>query len=502
MATQSASVCKGRGSMNHNNRKFITPNVDPTRTYLNVTYTKEPLNEAYKKLFDEAVERYNDKQKRADRKIPDYMEHLRKSKNGEKLFYETVVQIGNKYTCAASSKDGELAAKILDEYMKEFQSRNPNLYVFNAVLHRDEATPHLHIDYIPIAREYKTGMEVRNSLDKALKQQGIEGIAGKQGNRTQNWQEAEKKALGEIMERYGWELAPESGIKREKMTVSQYKATMKEIENRVENLPEKIERKAAPLSKGKVLVSVEDLDALELRAKLIKVYDEAHEAVQDKINDKLNDVDVYADQQREQARLFREQAEEARRAAKEDRGKALSQKIKADQEAYEASQLKKDAWELYDKQVNLNYKYADVVDENDSLKQRLRSVEAENASLKVQIDDLKEEMPRRIAEAVKPFKEEIEVLKGKVRSAFEKLTEIVKATGMLKYDVINGVPGPYKVNGLSKKQDKLIDGLAEYGAEQARRAGFSDLAISMEKNIGISENLEKHVKVKENSLER
>lgn len=116
------------------------------------------------------------------------MEHIRKSKNGEKLFYENVVQVGTMYSCPVGSTDGETASKILDEYMRGFEQRNPNIYVFNAVLHLDEATPHLHIDWIPIARDYKNGLQIRNSLDKALKQQGIDGTGGKKGNSTQNWQ--------------------------------------------------------------------------------------------------------------------------------------------------------------------------------------------------------------------------------------------------------------------------------------------------------------------------
>lgn len=133
------------------------------------------------------------------------MEHIRKSKNGEKLFYENVVQVGTMYSCPVGSTDGETASKILDEYMRGFEQRNPNIYVFNAVLHLDEATPYLHIDWIPIARDYKNGLQIRNSLDKALKQQGIDGTGGKKGNSTQNWQEQERVSLISVMERYGWQ---------------------------------------------------------------------------------------------------------------------------------------------------------------------------------------------------------------------------------------------------------------------------------------------------------
>ena len=181
------------------------------------------------------VERYN-VGKKPCRKIQDYMEHVRSSKNGEKVFYETIVQIGNRETCATLSENGELAKQILDEYMKSFQSRNPNLYVFNAVLHLDELTPHLHIDWIPVAREYKQGLQVRNSLDKALKQQGIDGKSARWENSTLMWQEAEKKAVEQVMERHGWERAPETGLKLPHLQIDVYKAQeqLKELQKEID----------------------------------------------------------------------------------------------------------------------------------------------------------------------------------------------------------------------------------------------------------------------------
>ncbi|MCD8089441.1 MAG: plasmid recombination protein [Clostridiales bacterium] len=173
---------KGKGSLAHNNREFIADNVDSDRTKYNIYYKQESLETAYKNCFAEAIENYNAKQKRKDRRIAGvkgYMEQIKNSGNGEKLFYETVVQVGNIYDSAIGTEQGELCKTILDEYMKEFEERNPNLYVFNAVMHNDECTPHLHIDYIPLGREYKKGMAVKNSLDRALKQQGIDGKANK-----------------------------------------------------------------------------------------------------------------------------------------------------------------------------------------------------------------------------------------------------------------------------------------------------------------------------------
>ena len=98
--------------------------------------------------------------------------------------------IGNKDDCASYSENGELAAKILDEYMKEFQQRNPTLRVFSAHLHIDEATSHLHVDFVPYITESKRGVDIRVSLKQALGSLGFKG--GSRGDTELNqWINAE-----------------------------------------------------------------------------------------------------------------------------------------------------------------------------------------------------------------------------------------------------------------------------------------------------------------------
>ena len=140
------SAMVGQGSVNHNSRKFHAKNTDPERSHLNITYCQENIKAVYHELFDEALERYNAKQTRADRRIEDYYEKIRSGKQ-EKPFHELILQIGDKENMGAWSENGNLARQVLDEYYQQFQKRNPNLYVFSAHLHMDEATPHLHIDF-------------------------------------------------------------------------------------------------------------------------------------------------------------------------------------------------------------------------------------------------------------------------------------------------------------------------------------------------------------------
>lgn len=137
------SFVKGKGSLRHNNRAYIANNVYEERTPWNITYIQQSLTETYEQLFGTAIAEYNAKQKRKDRKIDNYLTKIKNSGNKEKQFYETVVQIGRKDDTGVVDENGnltdaaEVAKEILDDYARHFQERNPNLYLFNAVLHMD-----------------------------------------------------------------------------------------------------------------------------------------------------------------------------------------------------------------------------------------------------------------------------------------------------------------------------------------------------------------------------
>ncbi len=197
------SAMIGKGSVNHNTRAFTAKNVDKNRSADNVEFCQEDIKQVYHKLFDEALERYNAKQKRKDRLIDNYYEKIRRGKQ-EKLFHEVIFQIGNKDDMNAKSEDGLLAKRILTEFMDEFQARNPYLYVFSAHLHMDEETPHLHIDFVSYITGSKRGLDTRVSLKSALAAEGFTG--GTRGATELNqWIASEKQELATVMERYGVE---------------------------------------------------------------------------------------------------------------------------------------------------------------------------------------------------------------------------------------------------------------------------------------------------------
>ena len=291
----------GRGSVNHNSRAFNAKNTNPERSHLNITYCHENIKTVFHELFDEALKRYNDKQTRADRKIEDYYEKIRSSKQ-EKPFHEIILQVGNKDDMSAESEDGQLAAAVLDEYMRGFQERNPQLRVFSAHLHMDEATPHLHIDFVPFTTGSKRGLDTRVSLKQALAAQGFKG--GTRGDTEwSQWVRSEKEQLAAVMERHGieWEdkgthdkhlsvldfkkeqrakeIAELEAVKAKKQgQVEQQEQRLKELAPAVRNMeqlaaqfsddPERILPEPGPLESAK---SYREKKAKPLLAKIVKV---------------------------------------------------------------------------------------------------------------------------------------------------------------------------------------------------------------------------------------
>lgn len=269
------SAMRGKGSLTHNRRDFIAENVDSSRTPLNVEYCNEDIRAVYHELFDNVLARYNEKQTRKDRVIDDYYEKIRTGKQ-EKLFEELIIQIGNKDDMNASSENGQLARQILDEYMQSFQQRNPTLRVFSAHLHMDEATPHLHIDFIPFTTGSKRGLETRVSLKKALEALGFAG-GTKSHTELNQWIESEKQALASIMARHDieWE---QKGTHEEHLSVLDYKKQERSkevsaLENQIDTLQEQTAVAATTFSEKR-----EQLDdiapILKNTEKFVRKYDD------------------------------------------------------------------------------------------------------------------------------------------------------------------------------------------------------------------------------------
>lgn len=245
------SVTIGQGCLKHNNRVFIAENVDAARLDRNVIFLERDIRAVYHELFDDAVEEYNAKQKRKDRKIQNYYEKI-KSGRQERLFTEAIVQIGNMKDSNCAMEEAELVKGILIEYMQDFEERNPSLKVFNAVLHMDEQTPHLHIDFIPFSEGNKRGMSTKVSLKGAMKELGFTGT-GRNDTESMHWVQAEKEYLAELMRSRGLDWK-QLGTHEKHLSVYNYEKKMRKQE--VEELERQLQAKADTLAQQeKLLVS-------------------------------------------------------------------------------------------------------------------------------------------------------------------------------------------------------------------------------------------------------
>lgn len=248
------SFSNGSGSIRHNNRDFSAENIHKELSENNIVFKSEPIEAAYEKCFGEACLENNKFQKRADRKLSptDYLKKIEKGKAGEtspKPFYESVIQIGNKTNMSlherSHSKSVKKAKEALSEIVENWEKENPNLYLFNATLHLDETTPHLHLNWIPVASGYKTGMTKRNSLEKALAQQGsiAKGKTGKRINNRAVWQEKQLNYIVDIAQKHGLEATWEKhDIAEEKLSIGNYRKIARLAERQAKELKKEIEK--------------------------------------------------------------------------------------------------------------------------------------------------------------------------------------------------------------------------------------------------------------------
>ena len=273
MCQKTISMCQGKGSLSHNNRAFATKNIDSSRTADNITFVHQNLRDAYDILFSDAVERYNTRQKRNDRRIPDYFHHLFSREpsasvitgtNKQKSFYEDLVQIGTKDDTGVGTPDSEIAVACLREYMEGFSERNPNFYVFNAVMHLDEATPHLHIDYIPVGH-FDRGLDTRNAMAKALEEMGH----GKGANAINRWRLTEWEILHQICKAHGVEIAEPKKSRGYSYTVKEYgehQDKINALNAEIERLTAERDETVAKFEKlAKKKVNIGEIDSIEAK---------------------------------------------------------------------------------------------------------------------------------------------------------------------------------------------------------------------------------------------
>ena len=468
------SMPQGKGSQLHNRREYekigkpIPDNIDVSKSLENITLVDKDIKQAYQEIFGEALEKYNAKQKRADRKIEDYCDHIKKSKNGEKLFYEDVVQWGSKEDFQ-KPETRERAKEALVQYVKGFEERNPNLKLVGAYIHMDEASPHLHLDYIPVAQGYTRGLETRNSLDKAMKQMGYRPEKeSRKNNATKLWKENERSVFGEICRNMGLEVEAERKA-RGSLSVDEYKKARDQMIGEIEQEKEAIVAEVEPLRELKTGIDEIDTAGKELPFGVVAIKKKDLEAVKEQAK-------AYTANRDEIGELRERSAAVSRR---EQRADQREQQL--DQRELGLQNMEQQIIERYNRQLRLNQLLEKSERDGKAKDKQIADLQSENISLRGQIRSLTAQVDEIKAE----LWERINKLTDKLRGAYTSLTNIVKAVGMLKYDKEDG----YKVPDLTKKQEKLIDGIAEYGAKWAKEDGFPDMAEDMEKHIGISKGI-------------
>lgn len=330
MTTQmTVSFAKGKKSetsIHHNNRS-IEKNFDyekrghrhinPELTHMNEVLIHDNIRDVYREEFGQAVDDYNAKQKRKDRKIDDYYDKIKRSKT-MRTQYEFIAQIGNKDNWdkySRTSKQWSAGKKMLEKYYDGFSKRNPNLRVYNASIHMDEkGSPHLHLNVVPIARGYKQGVKVRPAFDKALKEQGIPSDPKDSRALFRNFQKQEQQALADIADSYGIERV--EGITNKLRDIHEYKEAQQIIANTKEQ-----ERKQSAV-----------LDKLDQ-----KVFDKQLEL--NKVSAEVNSQKLERDRLREENKRLRERQEFEKKQAQEQEELRQAVIEKQDREIAEKKKL-------------------------------------------------------------------------------------------------------------------------------------------------------------------
>lgn len=309
----------------------------------------------------------------------------------------------------------------------------------------DEASPHLHLDYIPFAHGYKRGLSVRNSLDKAMKEMGyIPENESRKENATKMWKDHERAVFGDICAVHGLEVEEERASKRKDLSVEEYKEAR-------DKMLEPIKQEMQPYQQLEIATNEVDVKGLRL-AGWVGVKDKDLKELKEQAKAYIVNRERIKNLNEDEMKLT-QWAEDNQRATEQLRDRA---QMLAEQE-----QRVRD---MYNRQRNVNVLLEQAESNVKSKDTIIARLTAENHRLKEQVNNLIE----------------------KIKGAYQSLTNVVKAIGMLKYDKSDG----YKVEGLTKKQGQLIDGIAEYGAYWARKDDFPEMAADMEKNVGISKSIE------------
>ena len=471
------SIAKGRGYLNHNDRsidRVSEKSWDPESSRKNVICRNIPIQDAYNQIFGKALSEYNQRQidvNHPERQIKNYYDHIKQ----EKPFYEFVVAFGN-----MNDKNTDIypvLQRCLDEYITNFDERNPNFKVFQKIVHLDEkGIDHAHLDFIPVSTHNKRGLSVKNSFRGALKEMGYTGKTA-----FLDWRQSEEKYMADILERHGLEFERGSG-RDEHLNVRQYQAEAREInrlaQQKLKNMelpsiPEP-EIKTNPITKSEsVKLSKAEFDKIKQVIDYQQTQITSLEAQKSDLSAKLENVELKLDTARKKP-YMRE-------------NEALTQNLK--KESNLSEELTKKYGALSNECIELRKSCNKLKKEVSSLHEKNTGLEKENSKLHLE----NASQFRKIKELEMKISNISQEFYSKITNAYVSIKNIVQTVGMLKYDK----DGEYRIKNITDKQERLIDGVSEYGSALAKENDYPELAKKMDNTIGINEAIENFVKLPE-----
>ena len=468
-----ASIAKGRGYLNHNDRsidRVSEKSWDPELSRKNVICRNIPIQDAYNQIFGKALSEYNQRQidvNHPERQIKNYYDHISRSKQ-EKPFYEFVVAFGN-----MNDKNTDIypvLQRCLDEYITNFDERNPNFKVFQKIVHLDEkGIDHAHLDFIPVSTHNKRGLSVKNSFRGALKEMGYTGKTA-----FLDWRQSEEKYMADILERHGLEFERGSG-RDEHLNVRQYQAEAREInrlaQQKLKNMelpsiPEP-EIKTNPITKSEsVKLSKAEFDKIKQVIDYQQTQITSLEAQKSDLSAKLKNVELKLDTARKKPYMRENETLTQELKKESDFSEKLTKKY--EKLGNECVELRKSCNKLKKEVSNLHQENNDLKKENSSQFRKIKELE------------------RKISDISLDFH-------YKLTRAYVSIKTIVQAVGMLKYDKDEG----YGIENITDKQERLIDGVSEYGSALAKENEYPELAKQMDNKVGIDESIESFVRLLE-----
>lgn len=392
-----------------------------------------------------------------------------------------------------------------DWAVKEIGYQGTDRNIISAVVHADETSLHLQLYYVPITERWQEKVYAKDEDGKVLRNakgspiqakdengktiyRQVEDLTAPKLSRTEFWRvRGGQTSYSQMQDRFHEEIGKRYGLERGEVGSNAKHRTKAQWEQ--EQLQEQFKAEKAKLSEEKDRLTAEVQPYRELKAGMDEIDSTGKKLPFGFVAVKEKDLAVV----QEQAKSYvanRDEVEEVReryRAVRQREQKADWREQNLDKREQLLADQAAAVQQAYQRQANLNRLLEQSERECADLKKKNASLTAENGSLRAELAKVRETLT-----------EQIEALKTRLRGAYESLTNVVKAVGMLKYDKTDG----YKVEGLSRKQDRLIDGVAEYGAKWAKQDGFPDLAETMETKIGISKGLQKIVEPKQIGRDR